>query len=275
MIFEPVLTAEEAPKFDPSVVPTYLSFFSAHAIELLLPFSPARVAHIGCRTGYPDGMIADKLPGAKVVGVDASEAALQVARSRAELLNSGTLEYERCEGLPTPLEAGTFTHTFSLCPILTPEERALFFAEHRRLLLPGGQCVLSMPIRGSFPELSDMLREYALRSDLTDLGTAVDAAWQARPTIETLAEELENASFTDVDVDVQLLVVSYANGREFVEDLATRLFVLPDLCSSLPFPSGSREPALEYLADAVSKYWSDGVLELTVNVGCVSALKYA
>jgi hypothetical protein len=30
---------------------------------------------------------------------------------------------------------------------------------------------------------------------------------------------------------------------------------------------------LEYVRDAIDKYWSEGTLELTLNVGCASARK--
>lgn len=273
MTLSPVLDAEQALLFESDVVPRYLSFFGSPAMELVLANGPARVAHIGCRTGYPDGILVDKLPGATLVGVDCSEDALRHARAKAELLGGATVTYERTEGLPTPLAAESFTHTLSIHPVGSPEERALLFAEHRRLLVPGGQAILALPLRGSFPEISDMLREYALRSDVSDLGTAVDAAAQARPTIETVAEELENAGFSDVDVDVQLIAISYATGREFIDDPATKLLVLPEVLAALRTSDAILAPSLRYLEEAITKYWSDGVFELTVNVGCIVARK--
>lgn len=115
-----------------------------------------------------------------------------------------------------------------------------------------------------------MIREYALRQDLPELSKAVDAAAQSRPTIETVAEEFESAGLGDVDVDVQLIAVSFGNGREFLDDPIAKLMVLPDTRAVLMADATVTEGSLAYLAEAISKYWSEGVFELTVNVGCAS-----
>ncbi|MEO7329345.1 MAG: hypothetical protein ABI193_12245, partial [Minicystis sp.] len=125
-------------------------------------------------------------------------------------------------------------------------------------------------LRGSFPEINDMIREYALRQDLADLGKAVDAAAASRPTIETVSEEFEDAGLTEVDVDVQLIAVSFNNGKEFLEDPIARLMVLPDIQAVLAMEKEMAGPCMKYVHDAICKYWSEGVFELTVNVGCAS-----
>jgi hypothetical protein len=49
------------------------------------------------------------------------------------------------------------------------------------------------------------------------------------------------------------------------------LLILPDLRAWLPVPDLDRP--LEYVRDAIDKYWSEGKLGLTLNVGCASARK--
>jgi hypothetical protein len=140
--------------------------------------------------------------------------------------------------------------------------------------MPGGQALLALPVRGSFPELNDMLREFALRQDLPNLSKAVDVSAQRRPTIETISEEFENAGLTEVDVDVQLIAVSFNNGREFLEDPIARLMVMPDMRVQLQGEPTIIEPAIQYVHEAIMKYWSEGVFELTVNVGCASGRRF-
>jgi hypothetical protein len=134
---------------------------------------------------------------------------------------------------------------------------------------------VSLPVRGSFPEVNDMLREFALRQDLPELGKAVDAAIANRPTIETLSEELESAGLADIDVDVSLIAISFTSGRDLVEDPIWRLMVLPDMASILSVEAAQLGAAFRYVEDAIQKYWSEGVLELTINVGCASGRKPA
>jgi SAM-dependent methyltransferase len=265
---------DEISLFEATVVPSYLSYFASLAVEMIIPYSPARLAHIGCRTGFPDDAITDKMPGSTIVGLDTSPAAIDLARSKASLHSGMRATYQLAEGFPTSLSPDNFTHALAIHPLCEVEGRSHLLAELRRILMPGGQALLALPVRGSFPELNDMIREFALRQDLPNLSKAVDVAASRRPTIETISEEFENAGLTEVDVDVQLIAVSFNNGREFLEDPIAKLMVLPDMRVQLPIEASVVEPALQYMAEAITKYWSEGVFELTVNVGCASGRRF-
>jgi SAM-dependent methyltransferase len=271
----PTLSVSEADLFDNFVVPRYLSYFGSLAAEMLLPCPKAQIAHIGCRTGYPDGVIAEKVLDGVLVGVDASGPALERARARAALTTEVSIKYQLGESLPTGLPAKTFTHALAVHPLCNADGRAQLLAELRRVLVPGGQAILSLPLRGSFPEIKDMIREFALHQDLSDLNKAIDAASAGRPTIETVSEEFEEAGLTEVDVDVQLIAISFSSGRDFLEDPIASLIVFPDLRATLPMEEEIAALCLRYVHDAISKYWSEGVFELTVNVGCASGRRLA
>jgi ubiquinone/menaquinone biosynthesis C-methylase UbiE len=271
VIFASPLDEADAALFEEAVVPRYLSYFGGLCAEMLLVSQGAAIAHLGCRTGYPDPLVAEKVPGSTIVGIDASTAALDVARAKATLFTDVQTNYLLDPNLPTQLNEQSFSHAYSIHPIGDAAARAQLMAEMRRLLVPGGQALLALPLRGSFPEIADMVREFALRQDLTELGKAIDVAAQSRPTIETISEELENAGLSEVDVDVQLIAVSFNNGREFLDDPIARLMVFPELTMLLQMDPEIVAPCLRYVHDAISKYWSEGVFELTVNVGCASA----
>ena len=270
MILGPPLQGADAAVFETFVVPRYLAFFGGLAIDMMLPHTQAAVANIGCRTGYPDGVIADRVPGGSLVGVDPSPAALELARSKASLLSGIRANYQLAEGWPTPLPDSTFTHAMAIHPLCNAEARGKLLAELQRVLVPGGQALVSLPLRGSFPEINDMIREYSLRQDLPDLSKAVDAAASSRPTIETVSEEFETAGLADVDVDVQLIAVSFSNGREFLDDPIAKLMVFPEAQAVLGVDPALADNTMKYVHDAIGKYWSEGVFELTVNVGCAS-----
>lgn len=272
-MFGAPLNEAEAQLFETAVVPRYLSFFASLAVQMLLPFQPARIAHLGCRVGFPHLEIADRFPDAEIVGVDDSPAAIQHAREKAEGITGAMMSYLVGERVPPELEPGTFTHALAIHPMGGPEQRAQVLSDLARLLLPGGQAVLALPVRGSFPEINDMLREFALRQDLADLGKAVDLAASSRPNIETVSEELESAGLGDVDVDVSLIAISFTSGREFVEDPLARMMVFADIAAVLPAEGPLLQTAFKYVEDAIQKYWSEGIFELTINVGCASGRK--
>lgn len=266
------MTAAEAAIYESLVVSRYIQVFGDAAVPMLLPFSPAVVCHLGCRTGYPAAAIGRQLPGCTMTGVDASAAALELARTKASLISGVVARYLHSDELPTPLSPDVFTHAFSLHPLGVRGDYSPVFAEHHRLLLGGGQMVMSLPLRGSFPEIYDMLREYALRHDQPHFGEAVDAASSHRPNPEELVTQIEKAGFMEVDVGLELVAITFENGRDFLEDPIARLVVGPDVRSSLPVDSGV-DNAWDYACHAIAKYWSEIPFELTVNIGSVSARK--
>jgi ubiquinone/menaquinone biosynthesis C-methylase UbiE len=230
------------------------------------------VAQLGSRTGYPAAAIGQQLPGCSLTGVDSSPAAIELARAKASLLTDVTAEYVYADSPPTPLQAGAYTHSLGIHPFGHRGDYQWVLAEHQRVLTSGGQMVLSLPLRGSFPEVYDMLREYALRHDQPQFGEAVDIAAARRPNPETLSEQIEDAGFCDVDLAVELHGVSFDSGREFLDDPISRLVVGPDVLYSLPVDEGL-EQAWEYATHAIAKYWSEIPFELTLNIGTVSARK--
>jgi ubiquinone/menaquinone biosynthesis C-methylase UbiE len=266
------LTAAEAAIYESLVVSRYMQVFGGAAVPLLLPFSPATIVHLACRTGYPAAAIGRQLPGCTVTGVDSSPAALELARTKASLISGVTAKYVHAAELPTPLSPGHFSHTFGLHPLGTRGEYRALLAEHQRLLCAGGQMVLALPLRGSFPEIYDMLREYALRHDQPHFGEAVDAAASQRPNPETLTTQIEAAGFVDVEVTLDLVAITFDNGRDFLDDPIARLVVGPDVRSSIPVDGGV-DAAWQYATHAIAKYWSEIRFELTVNIGGVSARK--
>jgi SAM-dependent methyltransferase len=258
----------EAAIFETFVVPRYVSLFGELALEMLAESDDAQVVHLHCRTGYPDRGIAMKLSGAHIIGVDASLAALELARAKAATMPEMVSDYRLVEHLPTPLPASAFSHAFVLHPAANVEERGQLLEECARLLAPHGQVIVGMPLRGSFQEIGDLLREYALKYEDPDISRAVDLSAHVRPTVESFEAELEVAGFDFVDVSLRPTTLQFQSGRDFFEDPVARLLILPEVRSDLNLDDV--EGPLAYVREAIDKYWSDGPFELTLNVGCVT-----
>ncbi|HEY1691185.1 MAG TPA: class I SAM-dependent methyltransferase [Polyangiaceae bacterium] len=258
----------EAAIFETFVVPRYLTLFGELALEMMAESEDAQVAHLHCRTGYPDRGIAMRLPGAHIVGLDASNAALELARAKAATMRGMVSEYRAFEDLPTTLPASAFSHALALHPLANPEERAKVLAEFARILAPHGQAIVAMPLRGSFQELADLLREHALKYDDNEVGRAVEQATLVRPTVEMFGAEFEEAGFDFVEVSLRPTTLGFQSGRDFFEDPVARMLILPEAQLNLNLTDPER--AWDYVREAMDKYWSDGTFELTVNVGCAT-----
>ncbi|HEY3494528.1 MAG TPA: class I SAM-dependent methyltransferase [Polyangiaceae bacterium] len=264
------LTPADAAIFETFVVPRYLTFFGELALEMLLSGDAARIVHLGCRTGYPDLKLYERIEQSEIVGLDASLPALELARNKAASRRGAAIEYRILEnGLLADFEPAQFTHGLMLHPICDAERRVELFQDFFRLLCPGGQCLVAFPLRGSFQEVADLLREYALKVDDGEFSKAVEFALATRPSIESLSEELESVGFEDIDVEIRQTALAFDSGRAFVEDPVTRLQILPELRTWLG-DHDLRRP-LDYVRDAIDKYWSEAKLELSLNVGCASA----
>jgi SAM-dependent methyltransferase len=207
-----------------------------------------------------------------VYGVDGSITALELARNKAAG-SQVAAQYITGETLPTSLPTAAFSHVISLHPIVDAEERGALFAEMSRLLYPGGQALIALPLRGSFQEIGDLFREYALKHDDGEFGRIVEEAMANRPTLEMLSEELEVFGLEDVDVEVRQSSLWFDNGRALIEDPVCRLLIFPEFKHSLGVSDLGLAP--DYLREAVDHYWSETRFELTVNVGCASARRVA
>jgi SAM-dependent methyltransferase len=263
------LTPADAAIFETFVVPRYLALYGELLLEMLLVGDAARILHVGCRTGYPDLKLYERVDQAEIVGLDPSLPALELARNKAASRRDAAIDYRIFEENLMDLDPAQFTHVIALHPIASAEERLELLGGMRHLLCPGGQALVAMPLRGSFQEVADLLREYALKFDDTEFSKAVEYALATRPSIESLSEELEGAGFEDVDVEIRQTALPFDSGRAFVEDPVTRLQIVPELHTWLG--EHDLKKPLDYVRDAIDKYWSEAKLELAVNIGCASA----
>ena len=266
---EQKLSPADAAIFETFVVPRYLSLFGDLMLEMLLAGNAARVAHLGCRIGYSDLKIYERIDQAEIIGFDFSIPALELARNKAAVRGADGIEYRVEEDGLDGIDAQQFTHVVALHPILKADERLELFKQVRRLLCPGGQALIALPLRGSFQEVLDLYREYALKYDDTDFSKAVELAIAARPSIESLSEELETVGLDDVDIEIRQTSLPFDSGRAFAEDPVNRLLIQPEIRSWLGV-SDVVKP-LEYVRDAIDKYWSESKLELSITVACASA----
>ena len=264
------LAPSDAAIFETFVVPRYLALFGELALENIVETGEeATLIHFGCRTGYPDRGLAIRLSGARIYGLDESPAAIELARAKAATMPDMNADYRLFEGYPTSFNDASFSHTVALHPLAAPEDRAELVTEMARVLAPGGQLVIALPLRGSFGEVADLLRECSLKNDDSGLAAAVERAMSQRPTVEALSSQLEEMGFHDVDVTLRPATVTFPNGRAFVEDPITRLLLMPEFRKNLATDDVMRP--FQYVRDAIDKYWSEGEFELSVHVGCATA----
>jgi SAM-dependent methyltransferase len=262
------LSANDAQVFETFVVPRYLAMFGELLASLVIEGADAQIIHVNCRTGYPDRTLAARLPNSHVYGCDPSPAALDLARSKASAKQGMVYEYRVAESIPIPFPDGAFSHGLTLHTRPEPEQRARILSELARLIAPRGQVLLATPLRGSFQEIADLVREYALKFEAAAVANAVEASTQMRPTEEVLRAEVEKAGFDFVEVEARPRSLKFKSGRDFMDDPVVRLVLLPEMRRT--FGMGTGEKIFGYVRDAIDKYWSKSTFELSVQVGVVT-----
>jgi SAM-dependent methyltransferase len=262
------LGAADAAVFETFVVPRYLHLFGDLLIEQIAEGEEAQALHLFCRTGYPDRGVTLRLPGGHVYGIDPSTPAIELARAKAATMADFVGEYRVVESIPAPFPDAAFSHVYTLHPFGAPEERAAIFAEMARLVAPAGQALMALPLRGSFTELVDLLREYALKHDAPQVATGAESAVLLRPTKEILEQEMAAAGFHFIETVTQPSSIPFRNGREFLEDPTMRLLLFPEFQGPLALTDPA--PPFDYVREAIDKYWSESPFTLTVEVACIS-----
>ncbi len=258
----------DAAVFETFVVPRYLHLFGDVLIEQIAEGEEAQALHLFCRTGYPDRGVTLRLPGGHVYGIDPSTPAIELARAKAATMPDFVGEYRVVDSIPAPFPDAAFSHVYTLHPFGAPEERAAIFAEMARLVAPAGQALMALPLRGSFVELVDLLREYALKHDAPQVATGAESAVLLRPTQQILEAEMESAGFHFIETATQPSTLSFRNGREFLEDPTMRLLLFPEFTAPLGLTDPG--PPFDYVREAIDKYWSEAPFTLTVEVACIS-----
>lgn len=250
------------------VGPRYLAHFAEVVAPRIAPSPSPSVLVVGTLASSLVPSVRAVMPKAHVRVVEPSAALAECVR-----VGQPGLEVHTLGALPVPLRDRSCSHAVLLHPLSSPRDRRALLSELLRLLVPGGQLLVCTPLRGSFPELFDLLREYAIKHDATQVADAVELASQARPTPETFGADLEDLGFCDVEVDLQLWSVPFESGRDFEAHPLFRLVLAPDLARQLLLPPEALSEALLYVREAMAKYWAELPLDLSVNVGCVVGRK--
>ena len=242
---------------------------------MLLAKVPARermqVLDVGCGTGHPTIEVLARLgEGSRVIAIDPDSALLDVARRRAHdeagrrIFFSCAMAEELAFGdevfdlVVSNLAFGTYVQP----------ERAL--AEIRRVLVDGGQFLLTHALEGTFEEVFDVFREIALRRDDAELSARIDRILGRYPTAETFEALFTNAGFEDVRVTSEDFHLTLARATEVLTDPTLRAVGLPEWRWIAGFEADG-EAILASLPKTLDTYFGGGPLTLRVRAGLVSA----
>jgi trans-aconitate 2-methyltransferase len=150
------------------------------------------VLDAGCGSGSVTALLAERLSGGRVIGVDGSAAMIEKARENlppgTELIVSDLLELRLSEPVDAVFSSATFHW-------IGDHER--LFEVLLRALRPGGRLVAQCGGKGNIAEFRDICREVAAEEPFAPHFEGWDDPWNYAAPAET-EERLRAAGFSDV-----------------------------------------------------------------------------
>lgn len=264
-------TPEDAAIYDAHVVPRYSSLFG----RLLLAKVPSReriqVLDVGCGTGHPTTEVLARLgEGSRVIAVDPDSELLDVARCRA-LDDTGRRIFFKC-AMAEELAFGNEVFDLVISNLafgaFVQPERAL--AEIHRVLIDGGQLLLTHTLAGTFEEVFDVFREIALRRDDAALSSRIERIQGRYPNPETFEAVFTNAGFEQVVVTDEEFQLTFPRATEILADPVIRFVALPEWRWVAGLEDDGKA-ILREVESTLDTYFGHGPLTLRVRAGLVSA----
>jgi SAM-dependent methyltransferase len=212
--------ARLAKLYDDEILPAYAARF-ASMISRAIEFRPAmRVVEVGCATGHLTRSVARRLDReGHLTALDESPAFVAEARAKieADATARAPVALLARPGIPgsLPLDDHAAELVVSNLAIANAADPRAAVEEAARVLAPGGQLVLSAPLRGTWAEFFDLFQD-VLREGGKDANlVALDRHIATLPDGAGVAGWLEGAGLARIEVTVERWEILFKSAREF------------------------------------------------------------
>jgi len=210
--------ARLAKVYDGEIVPAYAARFGALLMRHVPPRTRARVVEVGCATGQVTRELATRLGGGShLTALDAGEAFVNEARARieAEAGAHAPVTFQVGDPMALPVDDEAADVVVSNLAVAAMPDPAAATEELARVLVPGGEAVITTPLRGSWTEFLDLFRDVLRESGRNQNLTAIDRYVAALPDGDAAIRWLEQAGLDDVELEVERWEILFKTAREF------------------------------------------------------------
>jgi ubiquinone/menaquinone biosynthesis C-methylase UbiE len=260
--------------YDDEILPIWSHRFGRMMLRGL-DFPPkAMVLDVACGTGYPTQEILRKLDEqGRLVAIDSSSAMLDVARKKLGA-SGGKRLFFRTENAFPRLSFANDVYDAVLCNLgLTeaPDPKAAL-RDFARVAKPGGQVVVTLPLKGTWGEFYDIYREVLVKHDKHETLNRLEAHLRQYPDAAEAERWLEQAGLGDTRVDVEEFSLLFRSSREFFFAPVIEYGPLSEW-KALAGKGQELQDVFWYIKQAIDAYFGDRAFQITVKAGCLRGKK--
>jgi SAM-dependent methyltransferase len=264
--------------YDRDVQPLYGRRFGQLLLRTLDLRPAATVLEIGCASGELTLELARRFDDASQI------TALELAAPLAAQARAKVAGVPRAARRVTIMQSPAPLHptlalpdsTFDICvsnlALADAPDPTRTVAELASMLKPGGELVLALPLRGTWVEVLDILRDVLHENRRADALAALDAYVASLPDGDGCARWLEEAGLINVEVAVDRWELLFKSAREFF--FAPIIHYGPlSRWKAIAGRGDEMQDIFFFVKEAIDTYFSGRVFPVTIAGACVKGWK--
>lgn len=206
----------------------------------------------------------------ELLGVDESEAQIEIARAKAVAMNEKTIfQHERASSLS--LADDRFDLVLGNASMTMPDKLRDMIFEMVRVAEPGGTVAWWLPTASSFGEFFSIFWEALFKSELEDHATNVEQLITNLPTVSDVEQLSANAGLDKVESWIKIEEFDYESGDAFLNSPLVSDFLMAGWLSSVP--EAARARVTQELASIIDEERHSGEFPLTMKATLVVGKK--
>lgn len=260
--------------YDTEILPVWSERFGRMLLSEAQVPDKGLVLNVACGTGYPALEILEKMESGRIIAIDSFSALLDVAREKAGGL-SGKRIFFRTEGGRDRLsfDSDVYDLTFSnlgLGELDLPPAEAI--RELARVTAPGGQVLVTLPLRGTWAEFLDIYREVLTKHDRHETLERLTEYEATLPDPEEALAWMERAGLENVDLVVDEFSLLFKSSREFFFAPVIEFGPLRDW-KAVAGSGQEMQDIFWFIKEAIDAYFGGRAFTATVVAGCLSGIR--
>jgi ubiquinone/menaquinone biosynthesis C-methylase UbiE len=263
--------------YDSEILPLWTEKFGRLLLHCVEIPPKAMILNVACRTGFPALEMLEKLDDqSRIIAIESSGPLLDVARSKAGDL-SGRRIFFRTEHLSDKLSFAddvydvTFTN-LGLEDWQRPIEEVL--ADFVRVTKPGGQVLVTLPLRGTWSEFFDIYKEVLTKHDKHDVLEKLEEHIEKYPEPADAIQWMRDAGLSRADVEVEEFDLLFNSAREFFFAPVIEYGPLKRW-KSLVGKGQEMQEIFWYIKEAIDAYFGGSAFSVSVVAACAYGTKPA